>query len=104
MTETPDDETDLQETNDADDASEFEIPEASFSTLVSLLATQALAALQMMPDGSEPPPLNKPLAKLHIDLLELLGEKTQETTTEDERKGLSEVLHMLRMAFVNAGK
>jgi hypothetical protein len=71
-------------------------------TLVSMLFTQALAALGQLPgpDG-KPGQVNKPFAKYFIDSLEMLGEKTKGNLTEDESKMIAETLHAMRMAFVS---
>ncbi len=77
-------------------------PPATMETLVSMLFTQALAALGQLPgaDG-KPGPVNKPFAKYFIDSLEMLGEKTKGNLTDDESKMISETLHAMRMAFVS---
>lgn len=77
-------------------------PPATIETLVSMLFTQALAALGQLPgaDG-KPSPINKPFAKYFIDSLEMLGEKTKGNLTDDESKMISETLHAMRMAFVS---
>lgn len=77
-------------------------PPATIETLVSMLFTQALAALGQLPgpDG-KPGPVNKPFAKYFIDSLEMLGEKTTGNLSDDESKMISETLHAMRMAFVS---
>jgi hypothetical protein len=77
-------------------------PPATMETLVSMLFTQALAALGQLPgaDG-KPGQVNKPFAKYFIDSLEMLGEKTKGNLTDDESKMISETLHAMRMAFVS---
>jgi hypothetical protein len=77
-------------------------PPATIETLVSMLFTQALAALGQLPgpDG-KPSSINKPFAKYFIDSLEMLGEKTKGNLTDNESKMISETLHAMRMAFVS---
>lgn len=77
-------------------------PPATFETLVTMLFTQALAALGQLPgpDG-KPTPVNKPFAKYFIDSLEMLGEKTKGNLSEDESQMVSETLHAMRMAYVS---
>lgn len=77
-------------------------PPATLETLVSMLFTQALAALGQIPgpDG-KPTPVNKPFAKYFIDSLEMLGEKTKGNLSDDESTMISETLHAMRMAFVS---
>ena len=77
-------------------------PPATFETLVTMLFTQALAALGQLPgpDG-QLGSVNKPFAKYFIDTLEMLGEKTKGNLSDDENKLISETLHAMRMAFVS---
>ncbi|MEM7477138.1 MAG: DUF1844 domain-containing protein [Planctomycetota bacterium] len=77
------------------------LPEASFSFLVTSLATQAVMAMGQMPgpDGQPAKP-NLNHAKHFIDTLGVLEEKTQGNLDEDETKFLSETLHQIRMMFV----
>jgi hypothetical protein len=77
-------------------------PPATFETLVTMLFTQALAALGQLPgpDG-QLGSVNKPFAKYFIDTLEMLGEKTEGNLSDDENKLISETLHAMRMAFVS---
>jgi hypothetical protein len=78
-------------------------PPASFEVLVSMLFTQAMAMLGHMPDpASGKTSVNKPYAKHYIDTLDMLGEKTKGNLSDEESKILSEALHALRMAYVNA--
>ena len=78
-----------------------QIPEASFSTLVTMLATQAMAALGQIPDPvSKQPVVNVPLAKHFIDSLAVLEEKTKGNLTEMEAQMLESMLYELRMIFV----
>ncbi len=77
-------------------------PPATFEMLVTMLFTQAMAALGQLPgpDGKLGA-VNKPFAKYFIDTLELLGEKTKGNLSDDESKMISEALHAMRMAFVS---
>ncbi len=86
------------------DSEEFPpAPPASFEVLVSMLFTQAMAMLGHMPDPSSgETQVNKPYAKHYIDTLDMLGEKTKGNLSDEESKILSEALHALRMAYVNA--
>ena len=78
-------------------------PPATFDVLISLLFTQAMGTLGHMPHpATGKPEVNKPYAKHYIDTLEMLGEKTKGNLSDDESKMLSETLHALRMAYVNA--
>lgn len=83
-----------------------ELPRASFTSLVTMLATQAMVALGQIPD----PMQNKPVVRLnfarhYIDTLGVLEEKTKGgQLTADEAALLEHVLFDLRLAFVEAQK
>ena len=83
--------------------SEFPLPPASFEFLVTTLATQAMMALGQLPgpDGKTEK-VQKPVAKHYIDLLGVLEEKTKGNLEATEAKLLSDLLHNMRMAFVQA--
>ena len=86
-----------------DDQQQPPPPPATFEVLVSMMFTQAMSMLGHIPDPSSgEASVNKPYAKHYIDTLEMLGEKTTGNLTEDESKMVSEALHALRMAYVNA--
>ena len=78
-------------------------PPASFTVLISMLFSQAMAMLGQMPDPSSgETTINKPFAKHYIDTLEMLQEKTKGNLDDEETSMLSEALHALRMMYVNA--
>lgn len=77
------------------------LPPASFDSLVSMLVTQALAALGQIPMGEKQEPvLMLDHAKHTIDLLGVLEQKTAGNLSAAEAKMLGGVLHELRMIFV----
>jgi hypothetical protein len=79
-----------------------QLPPANLSTLVSMLGTQAMVALGVLPDPSTgEADLQPALAKHFIDLLGMLEVKTKEHLTIDEQRMLNSTLHELRMAFVH---
>ena len=79
----------------------MEIPEASFSLLLTTLATQALAALgQVAPPDAKEVPVDLKLAKHLIDTMEILEQKTKGNLTNDESQLLGQMLYELRMVFV----
>jgi len=84
------------------DADSFHAPpDASFETLLTMLFTQGMAALGQVPgDDSKPMPVNKVLSKYFIDTIEMLGEKTKGNLSEEETSMHSEILHAMRMMFV----
>jgi hypothetical protein len=79
-----------------------QLPPASFATLVSSLATQAIASLGQIPDPLEGKPVVRlDLARHTIDTLDVLEQKTKGNLTPEEAKMLSNLLHELRMIFVD---
>ena len=74
---------------------------ADFTELVNLLAMQAAIGLGGFqgPGGERIPP-NPEAAKHHIDLLDVLEQKTKGNLTEEEQRTLNVVLHELRMQYV----
>lgn len=79
-------------------------PPAAFPYLVSMLGTQALAAMGQLHDGPEAPAVRLDYAKHYIDLLGLLEEKTKGNLSTQEYDLLADWLHQLRMAYVNMAK
>ncbi len=78
-----------------------QLPPADFATLVSMLSTQAMVALGVLPDPtSQKTEVRLPVARHFIDLLGVLEEKTKGNLNETERRLLDETLHQLRLAFV----
>lgn len=79
--------------------------EAGLQDLVSVLVTQALVYLGAFPDpktGQAMVALD--YAKLHIDLLAVLEQKTRGNTTEAEAKLLTRAVGELRMEYVEVAK
>lgn len=68
-----------------------------FRHLVDFLGQQAAIVLQ----GAEGIPPSRQQARLFIDLLAVLQEKTRGNLTSDEQKLLEEVLFQLRSAYVS---
>lgn len=79
-------------------------PPASFPFLVSMLGTQALAAMGQLVSGAEAPTVRLDYAKHYIDLLGLLEEKTKGNLSAQEYDLLADWLHQLRMAYVEVAK
>lgn len=81
------------------------LPPPSFTMLVQMLATQAMAAMGKVPiPGQEAMPPNYEAAKHFIDLLSILEEKTKGNITSDEVGLLAAVTHELRLTYVNEKK
>lgn len=78
-----------------------QIPPATMTTLISMLAAQASIALGRYPNpATGKPEKNLPLAKHFIDTLALLVDKTQGHLTPDEARLLTAATHDLRMAVL----
>lgn len=77
------------------------LPPASFSTLVSSLATQAILAMGQMRDPkTKKPIIDMDLAKHHIDTLAMLEEKAKGNMTDEESKLLDQAIYQVRMQYV----
>ena len=82
-----------------------DIPPASFSTLVTMLATQALLAMQPATDpNTGKPARNMDLAKHQVDALAVLEEKTKGNLTDDEKALLDQALYQVRMQYVQVAQ
>lgn len=80
----------------------MQLPEPSFSLLITTLATQVLAALGQTGGVEQGEiPVNLELAKHYIDTLDLLEKKTAGNLTDDESQLLTRFLYELRMLFVS---
>ena len=90
----------------ADDPStSARLPRADLSTLIQMLATQAMAALGLLAGpGEEQPVLRLPLARHFIDLLGVIEEKTRGNLSQQEEKLISISLHELRMTYVQMSR
>lgn len=77
------------------------IPKASFETLVSHAASQALLFLGVMPDPSTGRRMYHPeMARFQIDTLAVLAEKTEGNLSEEEKNMLDTTLYELRQAYI----
>ena len=80
---------------------EMPLPPADFTTIVSMLATQAMLNLGTLPNPmTGKTDLNLSQAKHAIDLVEVLQEKTKGNCNPQEEAMLQNLLHELRMAYV----
>ncbi len=80
------------------------LPPASFTVLVTSLATQAIASMGQIPGPDGKPRVELGHAKHFIDTLGVLEEKTKGNLSDDEAALLHNALHELRLMFVMAGK
>ena len=95
---------DQSSTSSTEPESDAQLPPASFSFLVTSLATQALAAMGQIPGPDGNAAIQLGHAKHFIDTLGILSEKTQGNLTPDESEMLTNVLHELRLLFVTVGE
>jgi hypothetical protein len=80
-------------------------PEPTFEELVRMLATQALLYLGAFPDPETGRRLVAlELAQFNIELLAMLESKTKGNLEEAEQKFLSQMVHELRLQFVEISK
>ncbi len=78
-----------------------QMPPASFEMLVTTLATEAMVALGQFPSpATQELSLSLDHASYAIDMLSMLEEKTKGNRTPDEDTMMTELLHQLRMMFV----
>jgi len=77
-------------------------PEASFELLVTTFSMQAMAAMGVLggPGGAQQPP-DLGMAKHLIDLLGVIEEKTRGNLSQDEAGMLEQMLHQLRVLFID---
>ena len=90
-----------EETANADAEQFGDFPPANILVFISMLGSQAMAALGLMADPlSGEVHANRPLAKHCIDMLGVLEEKTKGNLSEDEGAHLRDALHQLRMVYL----
>ncbi|MDA0658194.1 MAG: DUF1844 domain-containing protein [Planctomycetota bacterium] len=89
--------------NATDSVGEGPIPEASLLILVINIATQAMMSLGQIPDHLQGHvQVDLEVAKFHIDMLEILQEKTRGNLDAEELRYMESTLVQLRLAFVAA--
>ncbi|MEX0876969.1 MAG: DUF1844 domain-containing protein [Phycisphaerales bacterium] len=75
-----------------------------FRELISLFASQALMYLGAIPDQSGRSMVSLEVAKLNIDLLAVVQEKTKGNLSEEEQEMIDGTISELRMQFVEVAK
>tara|TARA_R110002072_G_scaffold271010_1_gene430807 strand:+ start:22178 stop:22690 length:513 start_codon:yes stop_codon:yes gene_type:complete len=81
------------------------LPEViGFKELLSLFATQALMYMGAIPDQSGRAMVSLEVAKLNIDLLAVVQEKTKGNLTAEEQEMIDGTVTELRMQFVEVSK
>ncbi|WP_255120266.1 DUF1844 domain-containing protein [Synechococcus sp. Cruz CV-v-12] len=82
-----------------------ELPEADFQALLGTMVSQALMYMGAFPDPETGRAvISLEYARLHIDLLAVLEEKTKGNLTADEAEGLTQVISELRLRYVEISK
>ena len=83
------------------DTPPMKAPPASFEFLAQTLFTQALMAFGKIPNPITKESLkNLDTARHFIDMLEMLDKKTAGNLEKDEQRLLEEILHQLRMTYM----
>jgi len=78
-----------------------QMPPASLEMLITTLVTEAMISLGQIPHPHSGESVFHPQqAKYLIDTIEVLREKTQGNVTPDETEMMDQLLHQLRMAYV----
>ncbi len=81
------------------------LPEITFSSFILSLSSSALFHFGEIPDPvSKKKERNLPLAKQTIDILGILQEKTQGNLDRDEEQLIANLLHDLRLKYVEESK
>ena len=94
----------MPQTSAADGANaggNFQMPPASLEMLVTTLVTEAMMSLGQVPHPHTGEVVFQPQqAKYLIDTIDVLREKTKGNVTPDESVLMEQLLHQLRMAYV----
>lgn len=100
---TPGEKQETRETKEPEEPKE--LPPVDFVSFILSLAASAQVHLGLIPTpGGEKAEKNAGLAKQTIDVLGVLQEKTKGNLTAEEEKILTEILHTLRLQYVEAKK
>jgi len=75
--------------------------EASFSVLVTSIASSAAISLGLAPNpATGKPEQDRAMAKFNIDLLAILQEKTKNNLTSDEQQLINHLVQDLKLKFI----
>ena len=87
--------------DDAKGSANGGMPPATFETLVSTFATQALFAMGAIPDPRSGQRMaNMDMARHNIDMLGVLEEKTKGNLTEEQENMVASTIYELRTRYV----
>lgn len=78
------------------------MPSVDFTTIVLSLRQAALVALGLMDEGDAEIPVDREAARIQIDMVEVLQQKTRGNLSDDEDRLVQSVLYELRMAFLQS--
>ena len=82
-----------------------QLPPATLTTLCTTLATQAMLSMGQLPNPlTGRAEIQLDYARHYIDTLEMLEKKTEGNRTPEEIAMMSQLLHELRLAYVEAQK
>ena len=91
--------------NDAGPQERGERPPIDFMSFVASLATNAMAALGVLPpEMGKGLPFNPELAREYIDILSMLQEKTRGNLTPQEDQAMQRIVTDLRLNFVEVNR
>ena len=76
--------------------------QVDFMAFVASLATNAMAALGLMPEGQGSMPFNPNLAREYIEIIFMLEERTVGNLSDEEAQSLRQLLSDLRLQYVEA--
>ena len=80
-------------------------PPMEFLTFIASLATNALAALGMLPEEqAKGLPVNPDLGREYIEILGMLADKTKGNLSPEEDRAFQRILSDLRMAYVEISR
>lgn len=89
----------------ADAKTSDETEPVAFTSFIMSLATQVLVQLgEMPPPHGMDIPIDLESARQTIDIMAMLQRRTKGNLSPDEARFMEEVLHSLRMSFINAKK
>ncbi len=89
---------------DSGEPGELKEPHTGFGSLVGWIATNAYAALGLLPDAAGRSHRDLTAARQMVDWLSVLEQKTRSNLSFEESDFLSKVLYELRLAFVEISR
>jgi hypothetical protein len=82
-----------------------QLPPVDFKTFIASLATTVLINLGHIPEPSTGEPLkNLDVARYHIDIIDMLAEKTRGNLSPDEEEFIKEILKDLKLRYIEEAK